>query len=342
MNILFILRCDANKKAGGDLIQAEQYKKVLEMKINNAAIFFYHELSSQQINSKIWDIVQVFNISRLYENIFYLKHVRYKKLIFTPILQPGFKFDKLLKFKTVVKLFFFKKRFIPLSDEVEFLKKIDAIVFLSTFERQAFYLLFPFLSSVTNVVYCNGVNSDGIDDFPYCNDRLFDYIIVGRIEPKKRVIEAINIVKKNNKGSTIICIGGLNWYNPFYCIMFLYKIISGKAIYCGGQSSKVVFFLMKNSRILLNFSELEVSPLVDLEALKCGCSVISTKYSYSHLDDFNGFVRIDVKNETECINAINQMQLDACSNFKHDKVKSWLDNSVQYISLISYFLSETS
>lgn len=97
---------------------------------------------------------------------------------------------------------------------------------------------------------------------------------------------------------------------------------------------------MKNSRILLNFSELEVSPLVDLEALKCGCSVISTKYSYSHLDDFNSFVRIDVKNETECINAINQMLLNVSNNFKHDKVQSWLDNSVQYISLISYFSNE--
>lgn len=242
MKILFVLRCDAKKKAGGDLIQAEQYKKILEMKINNAAVFFSHELSVQQINSETWDIVQLFNISRLYENVFSLRNVRYKKLILTPILQPGFKFNKMLKFKAVVRFFILKKGFISLTDEIKFLKKIDAIVFLSTSERQAFYFLFPFLLSVTNVVYCNGVNSDVIDNFQFNNDRLFDYIIVGRIEPKKRVIEAINIVNKSNKGSMVICIGRLNWYNPLYCIIFLYKILSGKAIYLGAII-KNCFFL---------------------------------------------------------------------------------------------------
>lgn len=330
MNILFVVRLDAHCKSGGDLVQAKAYKRELEQYAGNQ-VSFAHAISREKLFGIEWDVVQLFNISRLYENLETIKHVRYRKLLLTPIMQPGFSFNQTLFLKAFIRGLFFgsfisfpRKEFVKQS-----LSRFDGFVFLSNLEYKDFYDKFDFLKMVPFTIYHNGIS----DTLPNYYERLFDFIVVGRIEPLKGVIRAIKAVRRFNKAATICCVGALNWYHPVYCLCFLSYVIRGNVIFTGKRSSEFVATLFQQSSVLLNMSELEVSPLVDLEALACGCSVISTIYSYTHLSENDRYIRVDVKYDDSIHDALLKI---ADVNNKSDKIliPTWKDNSYGYIKFI--------
>lgn len=340
MNILFVLRADAKIKGGGDIVQAENYQKVLESAFP-CHVKLIHELSSKELYSTQWDMVHIFNISRIYECIFLLKGVKYKKAVLSPIMQPSFDLNLKVFLKSWLRLTFLYRRivFLRRSSATSVLDLFSAFVFLSRDEKNAFYAMFPLASGTEAVVFHNGV-----DKFPVKQDfyRFFDYLIVGRIEPKKRVVEALDVLHKvENDKRYVAVLGGINWYHPIYSIKFFIRVLKGHSIYLRKGSKSQVIKLMKSSKMLINFSELEVSPLVDLEALACGCSVVSTIYSFTHISEFERFVRVDVLDEHACISAINKLDhCDSSTQVPNIDVRSWGENSFGYKDLVFRLVQE--
>lgn len=328
--ILFILRTDAAVKGGGDLVQARHYQKILEEELN-CKVFFAHDLTRSELKNNEWDVVQLFNISRLHENMAVARELRYKRILLTPILQPGFIFDFKTLIKTIIRSLLWRTFSFEFAKHSmnTLLSDFDGFVFLSDSEKETFLLKFPSLKKIDNVIFHNGV-TEGLTI--NVQPKIFDFIIVGRVEPKKRVIEAINIVTNMTPKPLLLCIGGMNWYHPIYCAKFLLRVLRGDVIYLGKRESSTVFQFMRMTRTLLNFSELEVSPLVDLEALACGCNVISTIYSYSHQPVSEHYERIDVKNDAACARA-TKCSLAARSG-PHLKINTWKENSSAYLEMI--------
>lgn len=332
--ILFVLRNDAERKGGGDLVQAKAYQDVLK-KAFSCEVLFSHEISLADVRGTQWDLIQIFNISRLHENMTLLKGVSYKKLVLCPIMQPGFSFSLKLALKNYARnLFSIRASFFDfLINSDSLLERFDALVFLSEAEREAFFKAFPSHTDISNAIYHNGV----IQDISLSShERVFEFICVGRIEPKKRTNEVIDTVCSAAPGSLLICFGSLNWYHPLYCAKFLLRVLKGKVIYLGNQRASTVNYFMQRTNTLLNFSELEVSPLVDLEALACGSSVVSTKYSYTHLSTGGAFNRIDVKDRNQCAQALKAALHE--DRHRNVEVGTWLENSSNYRRLVSEML----
>lgn len=330
LNFLFVLRSDAGVKGGGDLVQAKFYQQVLEAAFD-CKVSFAHELTVEQVRRVEWDVVQLFNISRLHENLMVLAGVHYKKLLLSPILQPGFSFNSKLLVKNILRSLIWKRFSLGafLKKPETLLQCVDGFVFLSEPEKAAFATSFPGTNTSNSIVFANGV-SDGIASGE--GVRAFDFIIVGRVEPKKRVVEAIDSVSNVDPRALVVCVGGMNWYHPVYCLKFFCRVLRGRVLYLGKRSPSVVYDFMRMTRTLLNFSELEVSPLVDLEALACGCNVVSTTCSYSHLPASDQFERIDVKNSEVCARAV-EMALTS-SQVGVVKVNTWSENSAAYLKLV--------
>jgi glycosyltransferase involved in cell wall biosynthesis len=329
--VLFVLRTDAGVKGGGDLVQAKQYQSILESELP-CKVYFAHDLSASQLQAIDWHTIQLFNISRLHENMATINGVKCERMILTPILQPGFKFDLKSLIKTIIKGLIWRRFSIKLLNQsiYDLLDRIDAFVFLSELEKSAFIKMFPKYSTKASAVFNNGV-SEGHDAGN--QKRIFDLLIVGRVEPKKRVNETIDTVSNIHPRPSLIYIGGLNWYHPFYCIKFFLRVLRGQVIYLGKQQPSSVFDVMKTTKTLLNFSELEVSPLVDLEALACGCNVVSTIYSFPHQPVSQHFERIDVKSNKDCESAIVSA-LKNQAGFEI-KINTWSENSHAYLKMIN-------
>lgn len=333
--ILFIVRIDASIKGGGDLVQAQEYKTAIESSLHNFEVFFYHELSKNDLISQKWDCVHIFNISRLHENIAAIQNLTYSTLVICPIFQPGFDF----RFKSLVTYFFksilLKKKpsLITKNKINQILESAHGFIFLSTDEREAFFDKFKALAHKDFAIFENGTNLKYSTDVRF---DLIDFLCIGRIEPKKRTNETIDLVSKLLPGSFLVCAGSLNWYHPVYCFRFLLKVFTGKAVYMGKVPQTRVHQLMLCSKTLLNLSELEVSPLVDLEALACNCNVISTIYSYTHLQQGSNFKRVDVRDIDACRVAVTTpFELKEENRITSS---SWIENSTGYLKLLHYIL----
>ena len=76
---------------------------------------------------------------------------------------------------------------------------------------------------------------------------------------------------------------------------------------------------MQRTKVLVNLSLIEVSPLVDIEALNHGCKVITTINSYSHLvPDKNTFI-VDPTNKPEIRETLKQFDSYLAENLDYDK-----------------------
>lgn len=331
---LFCLRGDAAFKSGGDIVQARHYKEVLEKNFD-CEVVFYHEANRRAVREIIWDVVIVFNVSRLQENYSYFSALSYHRIILCPIVQPGFCFSFRLTIKNFIRGLLGGQGFLAFlnNSPLSILEKFDGFVFLSKSERLSFHSKFSMTENIPSVIYCNGVSENisvGV------GERVFDFIVVGRVEPKKCVVELIDSVNEVRPDALLLCVGGVNWYHPIYSLKFYTRVLKGQVVYLGKRNPETVYGLMRQTKTLLNFSELEVSPLVDLEALASGCRVVSTIYSYTHLESNEWFLRIDVKDSSQRELAISNTSNDACSFSPN--IPTWSENAHDYIAFINSFL----
>ncbi len=311
MKILLLIRLDAPEKNGGDLIQAKKYKEVIESSIPDVEVYMNYDLPLDDLTRIHWDFIFAFNIARIQEYSFLIDKLGYNQIFLVPILSPQFKFSIFNSFKSILRLLY--KHDLSSTLNVSFapakyLKLFDGFVFLSKKEESAFNEKYRHLikGESLSLICPNGVDFEkGLMD-NYLT-REIDFIVVGRVEKLKNSIGALQFRNKFFNDKTIVFIGAQNPYHKIYSKHFVNLINQSDAIYLNSISHKEVLSYMKNSKILLNLSLLECSPLVDLEALSHGCKVITTQYSYTHLVNSSDVLILDPLNVEKSLSKISEM-----------------------------------
>lgn len=324
-NILFILRIDAKYKNGGDLLQAKQYKKVLEKKllIQNIKIEFAHEFSIVELKKTLWNLVVLFNVSRLDEHFYFLEKINYDKIAVVPIVQPKYFFSLKEYFKSLFRGLLHLK-YIPYNSLDKKLKLLSTSVlniFLSNDECD--YYQKQFIYTLNNVIVKNGI--DIKHDITYNTEqRKIDFLIVGRIEKSKNTLNTLSILNRYFPQYNACFVGSYNKYHLGYFNKFKKLCKQNKNIsYLGAVSQNEVFDIMTKSKVLLNLSLKEVSPLVDIEALSLGMKVLSTKASFTHIEESNCFIRVNPMNESEIIEKLNKIINEDCNTELLQDIMTW-------------------
>lgn len=345
---MFLFRFDYLSKKGGDVIQIENYCKELALKKYHSSI----SGGSNWLNDvKYADYIFLVNIDRPLETIYYFEEIKRlfpeKKVYVIPIHHPikainrfdrsarGFKHKVLCglvpdfynreKIKNLIR---FKLDYKMLSLSIKHLfynyhKKInnliecsDGVVFISEGEKNSVFGDFDIASDNYKVAY-NAV--DIIDSVEVVEtEKTIDFIIVGRIEPRKNQMSILKALV--GKGYKITVVGHLNSNSKKYCSDVLDFIDANEGVdYLGGVSHSSVLELLVKSKVLINASYFEVNPLVDLEAALCGCQVVTTLYSYT-LESLPGSYSVDpwdiediYKKSKIAINADNILDLSKIS-----------------------------
>lgn len=326
--ILFIVRIDARKKNGGDLIQAEIYKQHLENNLD-VEVFFAHMLLINDLKAIHWDYVQLFNYSRIPEHYFYLKRIRYKKIGLCTIIQPGYQISKSDRFKSLIRGVLNFKLLNPFKAPIDrIICSMDLIIYLSKGEKEFFE---SFHSKISQYVIVN----NGIDELKLPKDlnKKYDFIVVGRVERWKNSIRSLKFIAKNYPLKSLIFVGAYNKFHFIYYLQFLYNIFVNKNVqYLGAKSKEDTLQLISESRILLNLSLKEVSPLVDLEAINCNTYVITTKFSFSHLSNDGNVVVIDPNDDAALNKAIKFFSLK--QTVSRSQAQSWAKCLRPYVQAV--------
>lgn len=106
-------------------------------------------------------------------------------------------------------------------------------------------------------------------------------LVVGRIEARKNTVGVARLLEQ--AGEKALFVGRPNPNEPEYEADF--KAATGSAQFVRwipGVPRSTLAAFYREGRMLLNASYVEVSPLVDIEALACGCPVITTRHALHH------------------------------------------------------------
>ena len=341
-NILFILRIDAKEKNGDDLFQAKQYKKILEKYFSHHInIQFAHNLTNKELKNTDWNLIQLFNISRLDEHIFYLKNITYQHIVMTPIVQPEYRFN----FKDYIKTFIrgaLKFKYIPynsLKVKYDLLSQCLFNVYLSRSEQNYYEKYFVKLPN--NILAHNGIDKEKTILSKEEDSKKIDFLIVGRVEKSKNTLNTIKLMNKYFPTRKITIIGAGNKYHFTYFKKFLKECEQNSNIdYIGPKKHSEVLTLMSNAKILLNLSLKEVSPLVDLEALAYNMKVLSTTASFTHLTEDSCFMRVSPIDKNAIIEKINMILKSHCNTKKEKQIQTWDETLRTYIEEIEKIINK--
>jgi hypothetical protein len=330
VNILFIIRIDAVKKNGGDLIQAKRYKEII-LKNIEANVLFAHELSNNELKSRKWDIVQIFNISRIYEHNYILEKIDYESLYISPIVQPNFVLTKRDYIKSFIRGALIGKfiKYISKSQIHNIYKRVKVGIYLSSSEKKYFERIF--FKPKYSIIVHNGVDKK---EENFITNKEIDFLIVGRIEKSKNSYFIAQFLSKYFPDKNVLFVGGKNKYHYFYVNKFLNLIQKKSKInFTGIIPYAEVQNIMCKSNILINLSLKEVSPLVDLEALSHGMKVLTTSSSFSHLKENKCIQIVDPTDETMIKEKLIYLMHSTCTN-SINYVGLWEDNLYNYIKTI--------
>ena len=338
-NILFILRIDTKEKNGGDLFQAKQYKKILDEEYSNRVnIQFAHDISSQELQKTKWNLVQLFNVSRLDEHMFYLSQIKYQYIAMTPIVQPNYMFSFKDYIKSLIRgVLHFKV--VPYSSnekKYNLLSKCDFNVFLSQDEQDYYERNF---AKINGPIIAKNAIDLNFTRLSMANEKEIDFLVVGRVEKSKNTLNTLEMLNECFPNFKSCFVGAGNKYHFRYFKKFLQKCDENENVkYLGLQSHEKVTELMCNAKILLNLSLKEVSPLVDLEALACDMKVLSTTASFTHLIEDNCFMRTDPLNQAYIVEKIKLLMKTNCK--KTNQILSWKDTLQPYIQEIDSLIKK--
>ena len=186
MNIMFLLRYDYNRKHGGDLIQAKWYESELTKYKNCHVHYADHIDTNNSAKKKIYySLVFLFNISMIYEHLFYLKKIKYGKVIIVPIMQPN---SNNLSSKNKLKYIYrsimnWKYPIIPSNNNArELIDSAKYFIFLSEKEKVGFGSEYGFQEKNSVIIH----NMSTINPI---KGRRIKFLILGRIEKLKNTIE---------------------------------------------------------------------------------------------------------------------------------------------------------
>ena len=340
MNILFIGRLDYPPKQGGDAVQIENYKKIISQK--------GHQVDIASIISKPgdYDIVHLFNFSRLYDLAYQLKtkvknspvlilhSIHQKEEYLRRIKELGFKSPGSERIKFIVRNILSHKfklnqlGFVFRNEKMlrhSLVKKIDFFHFLSNKERTWFEEDLGIKIQDEKVIIFGNAVQNRITRTKNLKDREIDIFIPGRIEPQKNSINTIAALSVFNDKK--ICFAGqLNRYYKKYCNRFLRLIEKNKNInYMGSTGFSEMEKLYNNSKSVVSLSLSEVAPLVELEALSHGAVFVGTKRCATDCKNPDTSYQVDPENLNEAVNHIREIfkKIESGYVFKFPHINVW-------------------
>lgn len=106
-------------------------------------------------------------------------------------------------------------------------------------------------------------------------------LVVGRIEARKNSLNLARLLERS--GTKALFIGRPNPNESGYAGEFAALVARCRHVrWIPGVPRETLAAFYRVGRFLLNGSYVEVSPLVDIEALLCGCPVATTRYALHH------------------------------------------------------------
>ncbi|MDD5716252.1 MAG: glycosyltransferase family 4 protein [Sulfuricurvum sp.] len=346
MKILFCVRYDFFTKPGGDTIQTKAY--IDELIKLNCIVDITTDFDSFELN---YDVYHLINLDRPLETFIQIKYIldNTKKpyIVVSTIhhdMKQLLKINKSLQSKFIRVIY----KVIPNINFIELLKNIIRIAkYSTTINKKVKYLMYQsvsysdqqrfILSKVNKVLLLSDYELDVINrdlkiniELKKCvivpngiNTELFapepdyklkkDVLCVARIEPRKNQMHLLEIAK--NLPFNITFIGKINQNNLSYYNDFISKVNELQNVtFLNGLPYEQLIDKMRSSRLNILPSYVEVSPLVDLEALACGMNVITTQYSSTNnMFDSDSILYIDPDKLNA--NTIKQMYNQ---NFDHE------------------------
>jgi GT2 family glycosyltransferase/glycosyltransferase involved in cell wall biosynthesis len=303
----FIVRSDSASKGGGDLIQAQKTaaeldKLGLKVTVRPFSLDYRPEPGA---------IVHVFNVDRPFELLWLKRFTPYSDLVVSPIhhaqrlvrqMRQSENGDSVLERlaarlpEDTRELLLFSQRSIKDSSSW-WSSRLYAVVWATLCTFRLPTMLARSLSNSRAVVLLSkkelndlredlGYSGDnhilapnGLEpitvSIPAWKDRGQRILVVGRIEPRKRQLEILRAANTLNVPITFV--GGANKNRSSYFSRFYNEINNGTSSYLGELAHSDVLHLMANSRVVLNFSWVEVQSLVDLEAASLGCYIVVSR-----------------------------------------------------------------
>lgn len=301
-----VVRSDVASKGGGDLVQAQRYQRELQAMGYDIRLVPFSVLYRPSRDT----IVHAFNVDRPFEFLYLTKLVDPDRLVVSTIhhsmvavrrmrrseMKHGITASVSVAFPEWFRealLFFWRTSKDPVIGILNKLGSIPwlvaavlrgtrtvgtslsqcrAVFLLSNRERRDLeedlkfqgdnYLLTP-----------NGLESSDVDLREW-EDRERRIVVVGRIEPRKRQLEVLQIA--NRLGIALTFIGASNSNRGRYLAEFQDELTRGSSEWLGSLSHADVLNVLGDSRVLLNLSWVEVQSLVDLEGAALGCFVVTT------------------------------------------------------------------
>lgn len=310
MKICYVARCDLFSKRGGDTILCELYMKIAKDVGYDVVTW---TSSTTYVEA---DFYHAFNIDRPLEIFPRLRIMatRGKKFIITTLHHPHMWVERFRKnalgLSIKSKLFYksylgnnicraetikevvrqtVNKTFEPTTIMYSWMNRIkwileNADVILLQSRLEASYIMTDYGLSIpekTLVTLPNPAMNKSTKIYTSKNGKAWDALFVGRVEIRKNPFSLALAASRTNK--RVLFIGAPNPNESDYVARFTRLVEKTPTFqWIKGVSREDLQKHYMHTKMLINPSYVEVSPIVDIEALAHKCPLITTKYALHH------------------------------------------------------------
>lgn len=350
MNVLFQARINLFTTPGGDTVQIVNTKEFLE-KIGITVDLVIDV--NQKINYNEYDIVHLFNVTRIQETYWYSKNAKRagKPIILSTIYWDNTDVEK----KSEIGLRLFLNKFLSLNT-IEYLKTIARLFTQKEFNIATLQLLLKGfkrlqLETVKNTNYFlpnaeiemamfhksfspnkqlpylvvpNAVNSNIFITTPNSEKNIFKYkdciLCVGRIDPRKNQLNLVRAFKNSNK--KLVFIGQHAPNHKSYMNKILHEATENM-FFLGWMDNENISEFYKLAKVHVCPSWYETPGLASLEAASFGCNIVITDLGSTreYFGDYAYYCEpdsiISIKSAVEC--AFNNPKSDILQNIVLNK-----------------------
>lgn len=319
----FVLRKDARRKAGGDLIQAAAYSRILTQ--HGWTVL---ESCGEFPRGRPLDVLMVFNLDRPIDNVAAIEEAKRQgvPVVLIPIHHPRCHMDEYQRSHAAPRERFFRRLLgsfhrwevakdvvrvatgsAPLRGLIRELVRgqlqvqrwmvgsADGFVFIADGEKAMIGEEVCPPAGPSIIVQNGFVAAQGDAPFerPDWDRFVLDHprfaLVVARIEPRKNQTGVLAALK--GTGIPVCFVGAENQAHRDYCARFHEELHARpECIHLGPVPPGQIGSVYQKAWVHVSASWFEVSPLVDIEARACGCNVVATSRSYV-LDYARDFVR---------------------------------------------------